>query len=117
MGARSFIDSVYTAVYRTAIDGVLRHLAHPPGRRPRQDLVDLSSWFNGLDEDGQDRVREVVRLSVDQAVFGMLAGLDGSRNLNLDGQLSLSVNGSEVAPDHDLHDTFRSLVDQVAGQD
>jgi hypothetical protein len=117
MGARTFIDAVYTAVYRTTIEGVLRLLAQPPGRRPRQDLVDLSSWFKGLDEDGRDRIAEVVRLSVDHAVFGMLAGLDGSRHLGLDGELSLSVNGSDVAPDHDLHDMFRGLVDQELGQD
>jgi hypothetical protein len=117
MGAERFVDAVYVAVYRTAIHGVLENLAEPPGRRPRQDLVDLSSWFNGLDEDGRDRVREVVRYSVDGAVFGMLAALDGVRALGLDGELSLSVNGSEIAPDQELHATFRSLVDEELGRD
>jgi hypothetical protein len=117
MGAERFVDAVYIAVYRGAIDGVIRLLAEPPGRSPRQDLVDLSSWFNGLDEDGRDRVREVIRYSVDDAVFGMLAALDGVRALGLNGELSLSVNGSEIAPDQDLHDMFRSLVDEELGRD
>lgn len=79
--SEAFINAIHSAVYRTAIDGVLRLLESPPGRRPRPKLVDLSSWFNGLDENGRDQVRDVVRLSVDQALFGILAGIDGSRPL------------------------------------
>lgn len=112
MHSREFVDAVYAAVYRTAIEGVLRLLKQPPGRCPRQELVDLSTWYNGLDEQDQGRVSEVVRLAVDQAVFGMLAALDGARSLGGDGDLSLRCNGVELTAEHELHDLFRCRVDE-----
>jgi hypothetical protein len=112
-----FIDAVYVAVYRTAIDGVLRLLAQPPGRRPRPDLAELSTWFNDLNETDRHRVEGAVRLAVDQAVFGMLAGLDGSRSLGKAADLSLRSDGVDLTAEHDLHDLFRSVVDQALGYD
>lgn len=117
MPPREFIDVVYTAVYRTAIDGVVRLLAQPPGRRPRSDIVELSAWYNGLSDHERDRVQEVVRLSVDQAVFGMLATLDGSRSLGGDAEMSLQSGGVDLKADHELHDLFRERVDQELGYD
>jgi len=93
MRPQAFIDAVYTAVYRTAIDGVLRLVAQPPGRRPPAHLAELSLWFNALDEPGRDHVHNVVRLSVDQAVFGMLSALDGSRSLGQDANLTVQSGG------------------------
>jgi hypothetical protein len=117
MERRDFIDAIYLAVYRTAIDGVLRLLIQPPGRRPRPDLVELSAWYNGEDVENRDRIHEVVRLAVDQAVFGMLAALDGSRSLGNDARLNLQSDGTDLIADHDLHDLFRSIVEQELGYD
>lgn len=96
---------------------VIRLLAQPSGRRPRRDIADLSAWYNELDERDQDGVREVVRLAVDQAVFGMLAALDGSRSLGTGVELSLRDGNLDLMADHDLHDIFRNRVDQELGYD
>jgi hypothetical protein len=117
MRPRDFVDAVHAAVYRTAIDGVIRLLTQPPGRRPRQDIADLGAWFNELSERDQHRVREVVRLAVDQAVFGMLAVLDGSRSIGAGAGSSLREGELDITADHDLHDIFRSRVDQELGYD
>jgi hypothetical protein len=117
MNPHEFVEAVYAAVYRTAIDGVLRILAHPPGRRPRQDVADLSAWFNRLSEEDKDCVRGVVRLAVDQTVFGMLAVLDGVRSVGLATDLELRGDGVDLVAEHDLHDLFRNRVDQELGYD
>jgi hypothetical protein len=109
---REFIDAVYAAVYKTAIDGVIRLLVQPPGRRPRSDIVNLSSWYNGLNDDQQNLVQDVVRLTADQAVFGMLAALDGARSLGPDARLILNSDGTDLTAPHELHDLFRDRVDQ-----
>ena len=114
---REFIDAVHAAVYKTAIDGVIRLLGQPPGRRPRRNLSELSSWYNGLDVPDRDRVQAVVRLAVDQAVFGMLAALDGSRTLGQDAEISLQSGGADLAAGHELHDLFRERVDHELGYD
>jgi len=72
----------------------------------------LSAWYNDLDEHGQNRVKDVIRLAVDQAVFGMLAALDGARSLGQDVELTLCSNGEDLTAGHELHDLFRSRVDQ-----
>jgi hypothetical protein len=118
MDARNFVDGVHKAVYRTTIDGIIRLLRTPPGRNPRPDLVSLSAWFNGLDDHSAEQVREVIRLSVDQSVFGILAVLDGVRAVGNDGaDLTLLSNGTPLNADGDLHDQFRNLVDQELGFD
>ena len=117
MRTHEFVEAVYAAVYRTAIDGVIRLLAQPPGQHPSPVLSEISNWYNSLDENERDRVREIVRLSVDQAVFGMLASLDGSRSLGQNSELSLGADGKDLTADHDLHDLFRELVDQELGYD
>jgi hypothetical protein len=112
MDAGDFVEAVHKAVYHTAINGVLRVLKEPPGRRPRGRLVVASRWFNSLTEDQRTQVEEVVRLSVDHAVFGLLACLDGAQALKRGGaQVELTVDGDAVSQRHDLHSQFRSLVD------
>jgi hypothetical protein len=54
---------------------------------------------------------------VDQAVFGMLAVLDGSRSLGAGVEFSLQESVSDHADDHSLHDIFRGLVDEKIGYD
>ena len=115
MRAEDFISAVYTAVYKTTIDGIIGILARPPGRRPRPMLSELSNWHNGLDESERNYVKEIVRLSVDHAVFGMLAALDGARTLGQDSEFMLQADGENLTESHDLHDLFRNYVDQELG--
>ncbi|WP_155859520.1 hypothetical protein [Cellulomonas sp. KRMCY2] len=118
MDPHSFVDGVHIAVYRTAIDGVIKLLRTPPGRSPRPDLVALSTWFNGLDERSAEQVKEVIRLAVDQSVFGLLAVLDGVRAVDNEvTDLILLGDGTPLNAEGDLHDQFRSLVDQELGFD
>jgi len=113
LNTNQLIDGLRLAVYQTAIDGVMRLLTDPPGRRPRTDLAEMSAWFHSLDEYGREQVLEVVRLSVDNSLFDFLAVLDGVMAISNDGgKLSLSSGGRDLNPNHDLHDRFRSIIDQ-----
>jgi hypothetical protein len=117
VGPSDFVEAVYVAVYRTAIDGVIRLLVQPSGRRPRREIADLSAWYGDLSEQDRDVVGMVVRLAVDQAVFGMLAALDGSRSLGAGVDLNLREDGTDLTAAHDLHEIFRSRVDEELGYD
>lgn len=111
MQTDEFIEAVYLAVYKTTIDGALRLLATPPGRRPHADLVDLSAWYNSLDERGREKVAGIVRLTADHAVFGMLSSIDGARSLGHGIEVTLQVGDVVLNADHDLHESFRHRVD------
>jgi hypothetical protein len=118
MNAEEFIDAVYGVVYVSAIDGALKAMERPAGRRPRQAIVDLSVWFNGLADADKQKVGDVTRLAVDHAVFGILAVLDGARIIDDGGQTELflrSSDGTLLNEYPELHDLFRAKVDAETG--
>jgi hypothetical protein len=99
MSPREFVDAVYAAVYRTAIDGVIRLLTQPPGRRPRQEISDLSAWYSELSESEQDDVRKVVRLGRVSLVAWepFVDGGDVDGGLVADGELVVAGGEGAVA--------------------
>ena len=112
------IDGMKLAVHRTAIDGVVRLLNRPPGQRPRAEMVELSRWYNSLDDHGRTQVQQLVRLTADNTVLDMLSVLDGSMAISNEGDtLSLSSGGRDLNPEHNLHGRFRALLDEERGID
>lgn len=119
MNSEQFVEAINTAVCHPAINAVLATVTSPPGRRPRRDLADLSSWYNGLAEEDKNQARILVRRAVHQAIFDMMAVLDGvvaiddeHTELYLrtgDGTL---INDPAVA---ELHALFQVTVDHELG--
>jgi hypothetical protein len=117
MNAEEFVGGVHAAAYRNAISGVLKQLANPAGRRPRKDVVELSKWFNQLTGEGRERVEGTVRRAVYQAIFDMLAVLDGVSAIDEDHtDLYLRTgDGTLLNEHHDLHELFQISVDHELG--
>lgn len=109
MNSETFIEAVRTEIYESAISGVIEVLTRPPGRAPRPALVALSEWYNRLSDIDKRRVSEVVTLSVHDAIFSMLAGLDGECPLGPE-TIVLRGDDTDLTADHDLHDTFQAAV-------
>jgi hypothetical protein len=117
VNAEEFVKGLQLVVYRQVVKSVPRSMANPPGRRPREELVQLSSWFNSLSDEGKERVKSVVRLTADHAVFGVLAVLDGVRALD-DNHTELYLrtgDGTLLNEYPELHDIFRAMVDEEIG--
>ena len=114
MNPEEFVDAVHHVVYEAAIEGVLSVLLKPPGRRPRPELIELSAWVNELSVKDRKYLEDVVRLSIDHAVFGMMAVLDGVRTIDKEhSELYLRTgDGTLLNEQHDLHDIFRAITDQ-----
>jgi hypothetical protein len=117
MSADDFVAGIRMAVYRAAVDGVLRQLTKPVGRKPRADLAELSAWFNQLGTHDKDRVAAVAERAAYQAVFGMMAVLDGVRTIDDDySDLYLRTgDGTLLNEEHDLHELFQIGVDHELG--
>jgi len=81
MNQDEFTKRLRSVALDPAVDGVIGIVRAPPGRRPAQDLVELSRWFTTLSADDIGHVREMMELVAHQAVFGVLAILDGSRQV------------------------------------
>lgn len=77
MNANEFIKVVRIAVYSAAVNGTVDVLEHPPGRKPSEDIVELSRWYNGLSVEDRECVSRVAKISAGQAVYNFLLILDG----------------------------------------
>jgi hypothetical protein len=117
MNTDDFIDGVYEVIYQGSIRTSLQELADPPGRRPRRDLAEISSWYNGLSAQDKDKIEDVVRLTVYGAIFQMMAALDQVIKIDDEGtDLHLSTgDGTVLNEEYDLHELFQVKVDHELG--
>ena len=77
MRSEEFVAVIRLVVRDAAIRNTLSVLDSPPGRRPRQDLVEASAFFHELSPDERDVLRLIVTESVDSTIFNFLSVLDG----------------------------------------
>ena len=118
MSPAEFVGAIRKYVRDAAIAVVRTSLQSPPGRRPDPQSVTRSAWYCGLSEHDRKMVDRVVELSVDAAIFGFLAVLDGVRAIEPPGskgvlRLLHVVGNSEIQLNDpaaaDLHDLFKSV--------
>jgi hypothetical protein len=81
MTSEEFVNSLREVVLKTAVDSTLSAVQSPPGRRPRPELVEANAWYEKLSEQDRARLRHIASMVAHQAVFGVLAVLDGARVL------------------------------------
>jgi hypothetical protein len=94
----SFVDAVRLAVQDAAITGTISLLTGPPGRKPDENLVALSAWFNRLAVSDRQNLERVVEMTAHAALFGFLCVLDGARAIEsgpLKGTLDLRYRRGE----------------------
>jgi len=114
MTETDFATAIKTEAYDAAVVDAIQLLRNPPGAKPRPELVRLSDWFLSLPESDQQMVADAVRLGALGAAFGVLAMLDGVRvweNSQKGDLRILSSDGTDLNPNHDLHDRFRYAID------
>lgn len=90
MTSQEFVDALRRLVMDAAVSDAISIVQTPPGRSPSHDLVELRAWFGSLSEADREMTRRMLALGARQAVFGLLAVLDGARK----------VAPSEAASDH-----------------
>jgi hypothetical protein len=96
-----FIDGIRNDVLDASVSDTISVVRSPPGRRPSAELVELSEWYKQLGESDRAMIRRILELEARQAVFGMLAVIDGARRMpaqgNQVGHFELRyVNGEKV---------------------
>jgi len=84
MNAQEFIEAIKLVVTDNGINDVEENLVSPPGRRPAKKSVEMSNWYNRLNEQDKIFIKMVIRESVNTAVFGFLCVLDGVRAIEDD---------------------------------
>lgn len=85
MNSEEFVEALKRDVRDAAIADTIANLKNPPGRRvPPQERV-RSDWYNTLSADEAEHVDSVIATAVHEALFGVLAVLDGARSIDDEG--------------------------------
>lgn len=79
MNVTEFVNAIRMAVENTAVNGQLKSYRAPPGRKPSEDLVELSNWYKSLTKADQEMLGKAMRDAVGASIFGFLCVLDGVR--------------------------------------
>ena len=79
MNAEDFVSAIKARVHDAAVDDVIESVTQPSGRKPPASELQLSAWYNALDESNKANVRAMVLHGVHSALFGVFAVLDGAR--------------------------------------
>lgn len=79
MSSEEFAKALKEQGSDAAIRITLQNLQKPPGKRPKPEMVQRSEWFTRLSENEREMLGQTIREAAENAVFGVLAVLDGAR--------------------------------------
>jgi hypothetical protein len=86
MNSQQFIDLLRVIVRDGAASEAMSVLQKPPGRRPSEEVVNRSKWYNSLDDDQRRVLSSIILDAADRAVFGFLCVIDGVRAIENEGE-------------------------------
>ncbi|MBR0712094.1 hypothetical protein [Bradyrhizobium liaoningense] len=111
MNSEKFVEAIKHHVRDAAIADTIANLKAPPGRRvPLQERI-RSEWYNTLQTEEAKHVNDVIAIAVHEALFGLLAALDGARTIDDEGgrfkltyvaDESVVLNAPQAASLHEL---------------
>jgi predicted transcriptional regulator len=119
MNSEEFVKSIIEVVREESISDSIEDLVDPPGRKPSSEDIELSSWFNQLNDKDKEIIAKVVKRATDTTIFGFFTVLDGVRAIENDsnkGKLELyykkneNINLLNNNQDEYLHDIFNNQI-------
>ena len=119
MNNKSFVKAIKESVRESAVTSTINNLTKPAGRRPLQENLDLSLWYNGLTESDKTMLKKAILRAVDHSVFGFLAVLDGVHAIEDSpekGKFELFYEKNSISKllnseeDEYLHDIYKQLI-------
>lgn len=117
MNVEKFIDSIKEVVSEGSGEGVQSRLFKPSGRKPSENLIAMSDWYNKLNDRDKSMVIKIGE-SVEMGIFSFLCVLDGVSFIESgtdkgEFKLIFEKNGNQILINDPkqafLHDLFNSL--------
>ena len=112
MNNSEFITVIEDVVSTSAIEDTIDNLESPPGRKPDENLVKQSAWFNSLSDSDKNMVKSIISDAVNESVFGFLCVLDGVRSISDDSNKLKLTHGDTLLNDIEnqcLHDLYKNV--------
>lgn len=116
MNKKQFIEITKSEVKEVSVSGIIQVLTKPSGRNPAKNLVELSDFYNRMNNDERQKIHEIISLAIDNSIFGFLCVIDGVRAIEDTapfGKLKLSYVNNDVEivlndDDEYLHDIYKA---------
>lgn len=86
MNKEEFVESIKSVVISDSIKSVEANLLLPRGKAPRQEMLEMSKWFNVLNSSDKSMLMKIIRESIETSVFGFFCVLDGVRSIENDNE-------------------------------
>jgi hypothetical protein len=77
MDSREFIRAIKISVRDTTINGSVKLLERPVGRKPDLERIMLSEWYNDLDSHSKHIVSLIIKSVANMTIFNFLCVIDG----------------------------------------
>jgi hypothetical protein len=85
VNSEDFVEALRRHVGDAAVEDMIANLKQPPGRRVPPAERARSDWYNALSPEDAKHVNSVIATAVHEAMFGVLAVLDGARTIDDEG--------------------------------
>ncbi len=119
MDRETFVKKIKEVLLDQSMDELINFYQSPPGRKPREKIVEISNFFNELNQHDQSMIKKIISDTIQSTIFGFLCILDHVRFLedtNKKSTIKLYINDGEKdtlindANDEPLHDIFNGSV-------
>ncbi len=77
MTTEAFVKRMFDSAVTGGVEGCLRQLHKPSGRKPQSTAVEESKWFNELTTADQEFVERCMKRAAEMALFSVFTVLDG----------------------------------------
>jgi hypothetical protein len=71
------MNSIKEVIVNGSIKSVQSLLIKPPGQKPENRLIQISEWYNKLNDSEKSIVIQIIKESVEMGLFAFLCVLDG----------------------------------------
>jgi hypothetical protein len=91
MTQKKFVEVIQDVVIDESIRSIQSNLINPPGRKPSEELILTSNFYNNLNDHDKRLMMQIVKDAVQTGVWGFFCVLDGVRSIENDkgGKLAL----------------------------
>jgi hypothetical protein len=77
MNSEEFVKTINTVAVENVKKSIVELLNNPPGRKPKEKLKALSTYFNKFNDGDKKIIEEIIELSAMLSTFNFLSVIDG----------------------------------------
>lgn len=117
MTTEEFVQAI-KVILKSALAGLLKTIMVPPGRRPAPELIQISHFYNKLNEEDKRIFSVALELAAKQSACNILSVLDGAVSIEPIGEKGkLELFYSDGKTTIKINDTGKPMLNELFRQE